>query len=450
MAVLLRLTSIGVLLVLTACGGGGGSVTTVPPPTTYSIGGTVSNMATGLQIILTNNGGDSLTVGANGNFVFKTMVTSNGTYSVSIATQPTGQTCSVTGGSGTAGANVTSVQVNCAAPAAQYVYLTNQNVNTISQYSIAANGSLTPLNPATVSTGPDPQNVTIDPTNHYVYVATFTDSTITEYVIGADGTLTADTLAQIVELPGSYPWGISVSHAAPHLFVVDYGNMTILPYVIGPSGHLQGAIAPAPTGRTPWWSVVSPNGANLYVANNDDSTISQYLIAADASLVQLNPPTVATGKAPRGVTVDPSGHHAYVANFDDNTVSMYNITANGALSTLSPNTVSTGGTQPAFLRFDPTGHHLYVTNFTNGDVGSVAHFTVDANGILTAATPFTIATGKGPSMIQLDRTGRFAYVPNARDDTISQYSVAADGSLTPLGTPTLATGHAPIDLEMTY
>jgi 6-phosphogluconolactonase (cycloisomerase 2 family) len=104
----------------------------------------------------------------------------------------------------------------------------------------------------------------------------------------------------------------------------------------------------------------------------------------------------------------------------------------------------------ANLRFDPTGHHLYVTNFTQGNVGTVAHYTVDGNGMLTAATPFTIATGKGPSMIQLDRTGRFAYVTNARYDTISQYSVAADGALTPLGTPTLATGHTPIDLEITY
>jgi DNA-binding beta-propeller fold protein YncE len=119
------------------------------------------------------------------------------------------------------------------------------------------------------------------------------------------------------------------------------------------------------------------------------------------------------------VTIDPSGHHAYVANFDDNTVSMYNIGAGGALSTISPATVSTGGTQPAFLRFDPTGHHLYVTDFSQGNLGTVSHYTVDANGMLTPANPFTIATGKGPSMIALDRTGRFAYVPNARDDTIS-------------------------------
>jgi 6-phosphogluconolactonase (cycloisomerase 2 family) len=283
-----------------------------------------------------------------------------------------------------------------------------------------------------------------------VYVATLSDNTITEFVIGADGTLTADTLAQIVELPGSLPWGISVNPSTPQLYVVDYGNSSMQPYIIGPSGHLQGGIAPAPTGRTPWWSAVSPNGANLYVANNDDATISQYLIAVNGSLTQLNPTTVATGRAPRGVTLDPSGHHAYVANFDDNTISMYNVGANGALSAMSPATVSTGGTQPAFVRFDPTGHHLYVTNFANGDVGSVAHFTVDANGVLTAATPFTFATGKGPSMIQLDRTGRFAYVPNARDDTISQYSVGGDGALAPLGTPTLATGHTPIDLEITY
>ena len=49
-------------------GGGGGNVTA-------TIGGQIQGLATGASVILQNNGGDALTVTANGTFTFKTPVT---------------------------------------------------------------------------------------------------------------------------------------------------------------------------------------------------------------------------------------------------------------------------------------------------------------------------------------------------------------------------------------
>ena len=69
---------------------------------------------TGGGLVLRNNGGDDLAVGSNGSFTFATSLTSGSTYAVTVATQPTGQTCTVSNGSGTvAGANVTNVSVSC-------------------------------------------------------------------------------------------------------------------------------------------------------------------------------------------------------------------------------------------------------------------------------------------------------------------------------------------------
>jgi hypothetical protein len=85
-------------------------------PVTATIGGTVSGLvAPGSSVILQNNGGDSLTITANGAFTFKTPVTGADVYAVTVLTQPTSpnQICAVTGGSGTASANVTTVAVNC-------------------------------------------------------------------------------------------------------------------------------------------------------------------------------------------------------------------------------------------------------------------------------------------------------------------------------------------------
>ena len=102
------------LLFSFACGGGsvGGTKTT----TTYTIGGTLSGLASGATVVLSDNTSDSLSLTANGAFTFKTAVNAGSAYSVTVATQPSGQTCTVTGGSGTANANVTGVSVTCGAP----------------------------------------------------------------------------------------------------------------------------------------------------------------------------------------------------------------------------------------------------------------------------------------------------------------------------------------------
>jgi N-acetylneuraminic acid mutarotase len=80
----------------------------------YQVGGTLSGLIAGRSIVLQDNGGSSTVVSANGAFVFATPVASGSPYSVTILTQPLGQTCSVAMGSGTvAGANVTGAGVNC-------------------------------------------------------------------------------------------------------------------------------------------------------------------------------------------------------------------------------------------------------------------------------------------------------------------------------------------------
>ena len=98
-------------MLLAACGGSGGGGGTSTPQ--YSIGGTLSGLASGDSVVLQDNGGNNTTVSANGNISFSTQIDSGSTYAVTVLTQPTGQTCSVMNGSGTASANVTNVTVDC-------------------------------------------------------------------------------------------------------------------------------------------------------------------------------------------------------------------------------------------------------------------------------------------------------------------------------------------------
>src|SRR5688572_30249031 len=149
-----RIASISLCaLILSACGGGGGGSTNTPAPTTYTVGGTITGLA-GTGLVLQNNGGNNLTVPANGSFTFVSAMTAASAYSVTVLTQPSAptQTCAVTNGSGSVGsANVANVAVACTTNAysvggtvtgltASGLVLQNNGANDL---AISANGNFT-------------------------------------------------------------------------------------------------------------------------------------------------------------------------------------------------------------------------------------------------------------------------------------------------------------------
>lgn len=83
---------------------------------TYNISGSLRGLPSGAQVVLHNNGADALIVSHNNNFTFAVPVSYDGSYAVTVDTQPTNATCTVSGGSGSGvTANVSSVSVTCSA-----------------------------------------------------------------------------------------------------------------------------------------------------------------------------------------------------------------------------------------------------------------------------------------------------------------------------------------------
>ncbi len=144
--------TLGLVLVLAGCGGGGdgggtasggsasGSGTgatplppsasntpaptpdpTPTPPTAipFSVGGVLEGLAANQSLVLVatdanGNNPQTATLNANGSYT-ATQVPSGSGFVVSVQTQPVGQTCSVTNGSGTVSANISNVRVDCSA-----------------------------------------------------------------------------------------------------------------------------------------------------------------------------------------------------------------------------------------------------------------------------------------------------------------------------------------------
>ncbi len=135
-----------------------GNVTvTVTCVSSYRISGAITGLPSGDSVVLRNNGGDDVTVTQNGSFFFPTRV--NGSYAVTIFTQPANASCTVSNGTGTAMGDVSNVTVACSAsgfsiggtlsglPVGQSVTLTNNGGDAT---TVMVNGPFTFTTPTTV------------------------------------------------------------------------------------------------------------------------------------------------------------------------------------------------------------------------------------------------------------------------------------------------------------
>ena len=91
-------------------------VTVICTTNSYTVGGVVSGLAVGNEVVLQNNGENELTVNVDGSFTFPTPLVDGSAYAVAVVRQPDtpAQICSVSNGTGfLSGSDVTGVTVDC-------------------------------------------------------------------------------------------------------------------------------------------------------------------------------------------------------------------------------------------------------------------------------------------------------------------------------------------------
>ena len=115
---------------------------------TYTIGGTVSGLSG--TVVLQDNGGDNLSVSANGPFTFATALAAGAAYNVTVASSPSGQACTAAGAAGTvASANITTVTISCLSTGALAVSYVSADSNGVATYNmtspIVSGGATEPL-----------------------------------------------------------------------------------------------------------------------------------------------------------------------------------------------------------------------------------------------------------------------------------------------------------------
>lgn len=98
---------------VSGCGGVASFGCLCSPPHTYTISGTVSGLSSGTLTLALNSTTETLALTANGAFSLTTQIPEDTTYAVTVSSNPSSLTCTVTNGSGTITANVTNVTVTC-------------------------------------------------------------------------------------------------------------------------------------------------------------------------------------------------------------------------------------------------------------------------------------------------------------------------------------------------
>ncbi len=420
-----------IALALTACGGGGDD----GGSSSYTLGGSVSGL-NGDGLILSDNGTTLSVPSAATSFAFTGSM--SGSYSVTVLSQPSNGTCSVTNGSGSGGSgSVTSVEVVCRPYA---VFVANSIGETLAQFNIGTTGALTAASPATLASNGAVTSLAASSDGQHAWVNFSDDKAIPNLVIGSNGTLSVQsTNAQAVSSgPSGSPLALAVSPDNKTLYAANYGAASISTFSIGSTG-LATASGATDSGINPYALAVTADGTHLYATNQSDDTISGYNIGAGGALTAFTTAATSTsgqGTSPAGIAVSPNNSYVYVTLADSAKLVAYNVASGTGV--LSVKTSTSTGSTPRGLAVTPTGTFVYVANYGSGNISEYSL----AGGSLTALSTPTVAAGSHPSGVSISPDGKYAYVTNTGDGTISQYSIGVSGVLTPLSPATISSGGA--------
>lgn len=273
------------------------------------------------------------------------------------------------------------------------------------------------------------------PQSKGIYRSTLDDET---------GQLSAPQLVAAAQNPSF----LALSPDGRYLYAaLEAGGGAVGAWAIGADGELT-ALNQQPSGGDGACHVwVDASGKNVLVANYGGGSIACFRVQGDGSLGECSAFVQHAGSGPNpqrqekphahSIYTDPANRFVYACDLGTDEVKIYRFDA--ANGTLLPNDPPAGkvppGAGPRHFAIHPSGFA-----YANNEMGlSVTAFKRDAaSGALTAmqtvpTLPQGAATeGASTAEMFVHPTGRWLYVSNRGHDTITVYTIGADGKLTPI------------------
>ena len=325
-----------------------------------------------------------------------------------------------------------------------FIY-TNDDVfttNTVSGFSVGANGALAPISGSPFSTGGGGtggggfavNRVVVS--NGFLYASNGGTQNISAFSIDPN----TGNLTPVVTSPygvGTTTWtDISLAPSADgkFLFAGVAATKTVLTFSIGADGSLtqvgSAAVPAAPAGMK-----ASADGQYLAVGLPADSggAVAMFAVAASGALTMVNGmPFFDSGAGNlAGVDINCASTHVFGGETINGStiVDAFSIGSGGVLSRVQGSPFAPGvGTNSSVVLLSPNDQFLFVSNQISK---SVTVLSVDSAGALAlvAGSPFSTTTsGSNPSGMATDQAGAFLFVAS-NTSLIDAFSVAANGSL---------------------
>lgn len=263
------------------------------------------------------------------------------------------------------------------------------------------------------------------------YVSVGAEPRLAVVTLGAEGSLTARPELDLA-LPGN-PGAMAYARAARRLYV-GFGRGSLATVALDDAGR------PSLLGRTD----DLPEAPVYVAAARADALVVTAYFGADALLVHDvtgAPPhaermRLSTADEPHAALVDPAGARVYVPHRNGNVTRWFDLPPDGALSPAGE-LAGEPGVGPRHIAFTPDGAFAYVVHEYADSVG--AHRVSTAGALERFQTISTLPGGASDDAntcadIHVTPDGRFVYASNRGHDSLAMYAIAADGSLSFLGT----------------
>lgn len=275
-------------------------------------------------------------------------------------------------------------------------------------------------------------------TSRFVYVAIPAASELAAYREDPNsGVLTALTGSTITAGPAVQ--AVVIHPSKKFLYAANSGESDVSLFTISSEGALTEVTPRTVVGTSPTLLVMDSAGELLYVGNSGTNNISVFSInASSGALTPVAGSPFPIGLAPLNMKLSPSGKVLYVTGAGSpGVIEVFGLNA-GVLSVIQ---IAQPGTNPYGLAIDPSGTHLYTAN--TGD-NSISEFTIASDGSLSELSGSPIGQiFTAPLALLVDNSGKYLYVANEGSSNLGAYSIGSDGALTLLTISPFATGAQP-------
>ena len=290
---------------------------------------------------------------------------------------------------------------------------------------------------------------------HYLLAADAGSNQISVLRIKDDGSL-KQVGGGAVSSGGNQPVSIAVHGDLVYVANAGEGASNYTGFTLNPGGHLRplpDSTFALPDGSQPGDVFFNATGTSLVGTRVNTSLIDSFRVGPDGRLTAAaGSPFPAQGVGPFGSEFRPTDpSQLFVSNAHNGgtnaTVSAFNVALDGGLSSIGLSPYPDFQAAACWVEISHDGNYLFAVNTAQP---SISRFAIAANGTLTllGSTPFARTTGVGPTDARLSPDGSTLFVIEGAAHAIGAFAVAG-GSLTETGATPLPAGATPFGIVTT-